>query len=349
MGQEKKARIQRWWNPRCLPLPKGPYVVGCVDVMTGSSASGCFIRLHYPTSLRNAKSHKRLWPKWFKEKEYYEGLVASMNLNPPSAKFLKLVLGRMRIPAVWGATPLEATAPSGIGGGELSEEELKKRPPYLKTFPVAFLSHGLGACRFSYSTICLELASRGFVVAAVEHRDHTACATYYLVPEPSGDMRKEYIEFWKLRKKEYVLRNRQAHLRSAEIRRAVDLLEDINEGRPVHNLLDPSFSLQDFEGRLDFSKAVIIGHSFGGATTLLSLAKDPRLRVGIALDAWMYPVKRVEDLPLRLPSQPLLFINMQYFQTGYNLEEMRRLLAGATGEDAVIEGTASPERRVVTI
>ncbi|XP_046396663.1 platelet-activating factor acetylhydrolase-like [Ischnura elegans] len=356
MGQAKKTKQLRWWNPRRLPLPKGPYVVGCVDVMTGSSASGCFIRLHYPTSLRDAKAHKRNWPKWFMGKDYFEGFVDSMNLNPPSAQYIKLILGGIKIPAVWREPPLGRGVTPGEGEESPGSADEKCKggargppPPPLDTLPVAFLSHGLGACRFSYSTICLEMASRGFVVVAVEHRDHTACSTYYLVPEESGELRREHLEFWKLEKKEYTLRNRQAHLRSAEIRRAVDLMEDINEGRPVHNLLDPTFPFQDFQGRLDFSKAVIIGHSFGGATTLLSLAKDPRLRIGIALDAWMYPVKRVADLPLRLSTQPILFVNMQYFQKRHNLDEMRRLLEMATSPEVVPEGTPSPERRVVTI
>ena len=55
------------------------------------------------------------------------------------------------------------------------------------------------------------------------------------------------------------------------------------------------------------SSPAICGHSFGGATTCLALAKDSRFRVGIALDAWMFPLKE-EEIGADL-EQPLFFIN----------------------------------------
>ena len=68
----------------------------------------------------------------------------------------------------------------------------------------------------------------------------------------------------------------------------MDLMVRINEGKLVKNVaLDNNSDssqveeakecLKSFSGRLDFKAPVLIGHSFGGATTLLNLSRDHRL------------------------------------------------------------------------
>ena len=49
----------------------------------------------------------------------------------------------------------------------LWQEPVSKR---IKKFPVVVFSHGYGATRFLCSTVCNELASRGYIVAALEHK-----------------------------------------------------------------------------------------------------------------------------------------------------------------------------------
>jgi hypothetical protein len=50
------------------------------------------------------------------------------------------------------------------------------------------------------------------------------------------------------------------------------------------------------------------GHSFGGATTLLTLSKDSRFKVGIVLDGWLFPIRDDEEVAKSV-KQPVLFVN----------------------------------------
>ena len=56
------------------------------------------------------------------------------------------------------------------------------------------------------------------------------------------------------------------------------------------------------------SDFVCLGHSFGGATTLLTLSKDSRFKVGIVLDGWLFPLRDDEDVA-KSAKQPVLFVN----------------------------------------
>ena len=59
----------------------------------------------------------------------------------------------------------EATATDQV---EINQEE--QSSPKEIQFPVIVFSHGLGTMRTVYSAICIDIASHGYVVAAVEHR-----------------------------------------------------------------------------------------------------------------------------------------------------------------------------------
>jgi len=140
---------------------------------------------------------------------------------------------------------------------------------------------------------------------------------------------------------EYHARNKQVHHRAAEVSRALDLMSRLNgdvEGEQVKNVLDSTsaFDLKRLEGLMDLSRPAICGHSFGGATTCLALAKDSRFRVGIALDAWMFPLKD-EEIAANL-DQPLYFINADTFrcdETLRKISEFRLSPERSAAENAV--------------
>lgn len=51
-------------------------------------------------------------------------------------------------------------------------------PPDGKKWPLVIFSHGVGCSRLMYSTFCGEMASQGYIVCGIEHRDGTSpCST----------------------------------------------------------------------------------------------------------------------------------------------------------------------------
>ena len=66
--------------------------------------------------------------------------------------------------------------------------------------------------------------------------------------------------------------------RAAEARKALDLLQLLNEGGEVLNMMGERFDWGQFRGRLQLDTAAIMGHSFGGATTIQTLIDDNRFK-----------------------------------------------------------------------
>ena len=82
------------------------------------------------------------------------------------------------------------------------------------SFPVIVFSHGLGAMRTTYSSICTDLCSHGYVVASVEHTDQSTCIAFRRVPKPNSPAEQfcdDWVEFYRRppSEPEFPLRNRQ--------------------------------------------------------------------------------------------------------------------------------------------
>ncbi|KAK4299482.1 hypothetical protein Pmani_028239 [Petrolisthes manimaculis] len=282
------------------PIPQGPHVVGCTDIMVGRNREGTLMRLYYPAKCKELTKNQNKWTPWFLGDEYTRGLATFIAPSIPSL-FGMLFNWQMRgvaIPALWDSDMAE------------------------KKFPVVVFSHGLSANRSIYSSVCCEMASNGFIVAAVEHRDLSASASFIM----NAEGEKEYMLFKALppNMKEYDLRNQQIKVRVAESIRALDVLHKLNEGQ-VKNELVTGFDLKQLCHRLDLTDPIMSGHSFGGGTAIATLAKDKRFKIGVSLDPWMFPIK--DDIDTLCPSitQPLLCISTEAFQSDSNLQAMSKL------------------------
>uniref|UniRef100_A0A672NJS1 Platelet-activating factor acetylhydrolase n=1 Tax=Sinocyclocheilus grahami TaxID=75366 RepID=A0A672NJS1_SINGR len=322
---------------------------------------GTFLRLYYPCQ---ASENPQL-PDWVPCREYFNGLADFMKMNRALSErifnylfgnhfwllsaepfenvsepchflchfemWLKhrrcchamdiyvclFALGSCKIPAAWNAS----FKPDG-------------------KYPVIIFSHGLGAFRTLYSAICVELASQGFIVAAVEHRDESASATFYFrehaepgtkkhpscgIAKPVSDNLEEVWMYYRPLKPseiEFPLRNKQVKQRADECIRALDILFDINSGKSVENVLQCDFDLSTMENSMDLCRIAIMGHSFGGATVIECLCKDVKLKCGVALDTWMFPLDE-EIFPG--VKQPIFFINSEKFQWIGNIIRMKKL------------------------
>ncbi|KAM4757980.1 platelet-activating factor acetylhydrolase 2, cytoplasmic isoform 2-T3 [Cyanocitta cristata] len=278
-----------------LPAGQGPHQVGCTDVMVGHTRQGLFLRLFYPCLPRAGATE----PLWIPRSEYCGGLADVTLGRRWCSALLSIAIGSCKVPVSWKG-PFK---------------------PCSRGYPLIIFSHGLGAFRTLYSSVCTELASWGFVVAALEHRDHSAATTYFCMAEAGTE---EWIPFQRVPQgqKEFYFRNKQVHQRAQECVRALRLFQGIAGGRSVPNILHQDWDLSVLKDSLDLTKVAVMGHSFGGVTAVLALVKEPSFRCAVALDAWMFPLENV--LYPEVP-KPVLFINTEKFQTPESVAKMKRL------------------------
>ncbi|KAK0406612.1 hypothetical protein QR680_018689 [Steinernema hermaphroditum] len=340
----------------------GRFEVGCADLMVAHGSdgdAGVHARIFYPSGLGGQKpngaqpSPKIEYPLWVPRREYLDGLAAYRQMSPRKLHFLfDWLVGDRRISAGW-LRPLFTESPSAPKPSKSSVEissdhdrleithstsEHRRLSTSTRgdvTFPVVIFSHGLAGCRHFYSSFCTSLTSYGYVVAAIEHRDRSACFSYsYEVDPDTGTCRERPIMMRQLgaNEKEFKLRNQQLHKRVSECVKMLHVLEELNMGqcapadqRPKGSKIicgKKNFDWSQFKGRLDISKASVIGHSFGGATAIATSAFSTDFQTAVVLDGWMFPIEM--DLYSRA-SQPTLFLNAGNWQWAENVMKMMKL------------------------
>jgi len=150
--------------------------------------------------------------------------------------------------------------------------------------PVVIFTHGYTGTFTDYTFLFEDLASRGYVVASV---DHTYEAT--AVEFPDGRFVKSVLgSHWDgtWQTDEQTL-SFAVSVRFGDLRFVVDELERLNaeSGSP-------------FARKLDTSRLAVAGHSLGGMTALPALLQDTRFRAGILIDGWPDSLTTPTDTPV---------------------------------------------------
>ena len=136
-----------------LPAPSGPYDVGTVRLVTADSSR--------PDPVAPAEPRRLVVQVWYPAQRDGSGRPAPYvpelgDLRHDLAEATpELDLRRVRTSARLGATPFPG-----------------------RRFPVLIFSHGMNSARYFYTTLVQDLASHGFVVAAIDH-PFWALATAY--------------------------------------------------------------------------------------------------------------------------------------------------------------------------
>lgn len=327
-----------------LPDYSGPYSVGVVDVeapvQTRRNVSDVVFKdsgkpafdletvlfsVYYP-AVQEFKSTKPHHPWVSNIPQHAEGYarfagISSSILNNIFSFAMWTLVGSTTVPANVDV-PLH-----GSVGRQQYSPEIPIDDYGLPKFPVIVFSHGMASSRTSYTQWCGELASLGFVVAAIEHRDGSGPGSSItlkdgvsrevsLISESMLEPQPDTAAFKKM----------QIDMRLAEIDETVRVLRSINEGYGKEvfetNARSEGEDLSQWRGRLNLDRIVISGHSYGATTALQALKgapSDERPFVGgIILDPGKHSGHLNDDINV-----PLLIVHSQSWSARHSIFEGR--------------------------
>jgi dienelactone hydrolase len=175
-----------------------------------------------------------------------------------------------------------------------------------RQFPTVVFSHGNGSTCFSYTTLIEDLASRGYVVAAIEH---TQSAIAVLFPDGRiVPFRSEVIPpgLSPAERSQRRMASISATIEegAADVRFVLDRLAELNAIDAQHFLL---------AGRLDLNRVAAMGHSAGAEFAARACQLDPRFKACVDLDGGMVPISALPVYPDGATmKQPLLFLEADH-------------------------------------
>jgi dienelactone hydrolase len=249
-----------------LPVPTGPYKVGTVcrslidqsrKEFFGSPTAGkrrLAIQIWYPAEFDFGND---VLPKHKKVGASY---------MQPSSDFAQLV--KSPLPSIL-ASHLHLTETHSVEGASIARSK--------NTYPVIIFSHGLMGGRIQNTIQCENLASHGFIVLGV---DHTYDAAFSIFPDGSVVCSQLLTG---MQSGPTIQRN-GFEVRIRDVIQILDWLANLNESDPENR----------FAGKIDLNNIGLLGHSFGGSTSLEVLALDGRIKAALNMDGTTIGVQASE-------------------------------------------------------
>ncbi|KAL4866932.1 hypothetical protein BDV12DRAFT_172096 [Aspergillus spectabilis] len=329
-----------------LPAYSGPYRVGAVDIEAPSDGR----IIHAATHLCNGQAAFQLhtvlftiyYPaapdapatkprhRWLLEPARLRGegfarfaKISNWIVDRVFAFLLWALVGRVLIPADVDVPMRDPDLSASGSAGDVSVSSSstdhllgthleRSSQGHTTRYPVVVFSHGMAASRTDYTQLCGELASRGYIVAAIEHRDGSGPGSVVrrgggrqgTVLSTDGENRRHghghghghgqgqghrrarsvrnvlhfashHLEHDPPLTRE-TLQQAQLTFRQAEMEETVRVLQLINagEGETVfrHNARGEGTHLGEWQGRLDIERLVLAGHSYGATGALRACA-----------------------------------------------------------------------------
>lgn len=197
----------------------------------------------------------------------------------------------------------------------LADLDIWQDPPAAAgPFPVIIFAHGLSGIRQQNTGMARELASHGYVVAAI---DHTYANALSLFPDGRVIFYDPCRLFTDCRSN-YVDGRRLVQQWAGDIAFLLDTMTAWDET-----------TSGIFAGRLNLEQLGLFGHSTGGGAMLQFCLDDPRCDAGLGLDAWALPVdERILTTP---PPQPFLFISTPHWLGEENQARAHAILDALPG------------------
>lgn len=256
-----------------IPKPNGKYLVRSTHFRIPGEEHGVLTQIFFPVKQTiistNNNNNSVIVPR-----AYRNGVLTGFSYFSSAPKFLfDIFLGNSPHP--------------------LADIPKTTEPIFVKenSIPCIFFSHGLAGNCEVYTKTCMDLASNGFVVVALEHEDGSGSfaksitgdvVKYQKPPSGLNYTREEVIEFRKpfLQKREN------------EILNALNFFTRNNNNDDFDFSKDISLILKI----IDKEKIFISGHSFGAASSVKICQKYPeKFKACILMDLWPFPIPNLEE------------------------------------------------------